>query len=215
MPKIKNLGNGPVSVYCGGVSMAVPPGESIESDNYTESELKFYRAHPDAFEVSGDAVAGAGVDADEYAHLSAFKSGVGPIAERLHIGDSAIFTQTVMDELDAGDTAKATLAEIVALFGSDEVDELNVKAAVERLIQDLATKPTETTNDDAFNSPLNAGASDLASAIALLDDANDDHWTQAGLPDISTLKTLTGGDVTRAMVDQLPADQKRERAKAQ
>ncbi len=182
MPKVKNLGNGPVSVYCGGVSMAVPPGESIDSDNYTESELKFYRAHPEAFEVSGDAVAAAGIDADEFQSAQA---------------------------------AKSTLAEIVALFGTEEVDELNVKAAVERLIQDAATKPAETTNDAAFQSPLNSGASDLASAIALLDDANDDHWTQAGLPDISTLKTLTGGDVTRAMVDQLPADQKRERAKDQ
>jgi len=213
MPKVKNLGNGPVSVYCGGISMAVPPGEHIESDGFTEGELKLYRAHPEAFEVSGAAVEGSGIDADEYAHLAAFKSGVAPIAHRLGIGDSAIFTQTVMDELDKGDNARIALADIAALFGSDEVNSDNVKDAVAKMLADIAARPDETTILTAIDT--SEGASDLASAVALLDDANDDHWTQAGLPDISTLKTLTGGDVTRAMVDQLPTEQKRERAKLQ
>jgi len=205
MPKVTNLGRNPVTIYCGGVSMAASHDEPIESPNFTETELKYYRAHPELYSVEGEASEQSGVDADEFRHLAQFKAGVGPIAERLHIGDSAIFTQTVIDALDAGDKAKAALVEIVALFGTDEVDELNLKSAVERLIQDARAKPATDTS--------NAGASDLASAIALLDDANDEHWTQAGLPDISTLKTLTGGDVTRAMVDQLPADQKRERVK--
>lgn len=205
MPKITNKQPGPASIYVGGISMAVPPGEFIESDDFLESELKFYGQYPESFEVSGTAVEGSGVDAHEFAELAAFKSGVGPIAERLKIGDSAIFTQTVLDELDAGDKAKAMLAEIVALFGTDEVDELNVKAAVERLIQDQKSQAPAPT-PGAENQPT-----DLAAAIALLDDANDDQWTQAGLPDISTLKTLTGGDVTRAMVDQLPDGDKRVR----
>lgn len=207
MPKVKNLGNGPVSVYCGGISMAVPPGEFIESDSFTENEMKLYRAHPEAFEVSGAAVEGAGIDADEYKHLTAFKSGVAPIAERLNIGDSGVFTSRVIEALDVGDAAKVTLEEIAALFGSDEVNAENVKDAVAKLLADVSEPTPEPTQE---NQPT-----DLAAAIALLDDANDDHWTQAGLPDISTLKTLTGGEVTRAMVDQLPAEQKRERMKPQ
>lgn len=109
------------------------------------------------------------------------------------------------------DDAKAKLQDIINLFDSDEVDELNVKSAVERLIQDAATKPAETTNDEAFNSPLNDGKTDLAAAVALLDDKNDDHWTDAGKPSIEALKGLTGGNVTRAQVDALPTQ--RERAK--
>lgn len=182
MPKIKNLANGPVSVYCGGISMAVPPGEFLESDGFTAEELKFYGAHPEQFEVAGDAVEGAG-DAE------------------------ALKTVTI-----ERDDARAKLAEIVALFGSDDVDELNVKAAVERLIQDA--KFASVLNSDGETTVVvetDSTKIDLAAAIALLDDANDDHWTQAGLPDISTLKTLTGGDVTRAQVDQLPEGDKRVR----
>lgn len=169
MPKIKNLANGPVSVYCGGISMAVPPGEFLESDDFLESEVKFYKGHPDQFEVTGEA------KSDD-------------------------------------DPARKALQDIADLFGTPDVDYLNVKAAVARLIQDVKALPVssnETTIVTAIDT--SDGASDLASAIALLDDANDDHWTQAGLPDISTLKTLTGGDVTRAMVDQLPEGDKRVR----
>lgn len=167
MPKITNKQPGPASVYVGGVSMAVAPGEFIESDDFLESELKFYGGFPESFEVSGSAASN-------------------------------------------DDPARKALQDIADLFGTPDVDYLNVKAAVARLIQDQGTptpnEPAETTNDDEFSKP-----SDLASAIALLDDANDEHWTQAGLPDISTLKTLTGGDVTRSMVDQLPDGDKRVR----
>jgi len=211
MPKVTNLGRNPVTIYCGGVSMAASHDEPIESPNFTDAELKYYRAHPELYSVEGEAGEQSGFDADEFRHLAQFKADVGPIAERLHIGDSAIFTQTVIDALDAGDKAKAALVEIVALFGTDEVDELNVKSAVERMIQDVGTKAhndaiNENSGDDGPFEPVT-----LAVAVASLDDANDDHWTQAGLPDISTLKTLTGGDVTRAMVDQLPDSDKRVR----
>jgi len=164
MPKITNKQPGPASVYVGGVSMAVAPGEFIESDDFLESELKFYGGFPESFEVSGSAV-------------------------------------------ENDDPARKALQDIADLFGTPDVDYLNVKAAVARLIQDAAdaNKPKQSQYDEPETD------TDLASAIALLDDANDEHWTQAGLPDISTLKTLTGGDVTRAMVDQLPDGDKRVR----
>lgn len=182
MPKITNKAPGPVSVYVGGVSMAVPPGEFIESDDFTEGELKFYGAHPEQFEVSGKAVEGG----------------------------------TDQVELEKGRAASATLAGIVSLFGTDEVDELNVKSAVERLIQETKAKNTAPVIAASKPETVDTGKvgsdTDLAEAVALLDDANDDHWTQAGKPDISALKALVGGDVTRAQVDALPVQ--RERAKA-
>lgn len=205
--KVTNLGKNPVTIYCGGVSMAASHGESIESDNFTDAELKQYRAYPEAFEVEGEAKEPVAGDPE----LLAFHNSLAPVAERLH-ANRETFVETVTAELDVGDKARVTLAEIVALFGTDEVDELNVKAAVERLIQDAGNK----ANADAINGNTGDGPFEpltLAAAIQALDDANDDHWTQAGHPDISTLKSLTGGDVTRAMVDQLPADQKRERVK--
>ena len=171
MPKITNKQPGPASVYVGGVSMAVAPGEFIESDDFLESELKFYIGFPESFEVTGKA-------------------------------------QT------NDDPARKALQDIADLFGTPDIDYLNVKAAVARLIEDHNARMTaaDVNNGDGENGDDEKNT-DLASAIALLDDANDDHWTQAGLPDISTLKTLTGGDVMRAMVDQLPAEQKRERVK--
>lgn len=197
--KVTNLGKNPVTIYCGGVSMAASGGESIESDNFTDAELKQYRAYPEAFEVEGEAKEPVAGDQE----LLTFHNSLAPVAERLH-ANRETFVETVTTELDAGDKARATLADIVALFGSDEVDEMNVKAAVERLIQDAGKTPEPATETEPMT---------LADAIKALDDANDDHWTQAGHPDISTLKQLTGGDVTRAQVDQLPADQKRERVK--
>ena len=118
----------------------------------------------------------------------------------------------------AADTAsadRAKLNEIAALFGTPDVDHLNVKAAVERLIQDQKKTPLDHMDDhmQRLKGMVTPGTADLSVAIAMLDDANDDHWTQAGLPDIATLKTLTGGDVTRAMVDALPDSDKRERVK--
>lgn len=234
MTKITNIGKNPVSVYCGGVSMAIAGGDNIDSPNFTEAEVKFYRAHPEAFSVEGDPIAAGDTEAavnaalekvriavgaeegesamDAVGRMTGFHNSLAPVAERLAVGRDA-FVQAITDALDDGEKFRDNLREIVALFGTEEVDELNVKAAVERLLQDAGNKAlSDATNDgkgdDGPFEPLT-----LAAAVASLDDANDDHWTQAGLPDISTLKTLTGADVTRAMVDQLPEGDKRERVK--
>lgn len=130
--------------------------------------------------------------------LAAFKAGLGPIANRLGIHDSDEFAPRVTGALDDGEKAKQSLTEIAELFGTSDVDELNVKAAVEKLLQ-------------AQRDHQQQGGTDLAAAVALLDDKNDEHWTDAGKPSIEALKTLTGGNVTRAQVDALPTQ--RERAK--
>ncbi|WP_066795077.1 hypothetical protein [Sphingomonas soli] len=43
---------------------------------------------------------------------------------------------------------------------------------------------------------------DIGSAIDLLDPANDDHWTGAGLPAVDAVKAILGRDVTRAEINE-------------
>lgn len=116
------------------------------------------------------------------------------------------------------DEARSALVDIANLFGTPDVDELNVKAAVQRLIEDSRDvvvdvgAGNELTPSTGGRKPNETDADvgvDLAAAVALLDDTNDDHWTQAGKPDIAALKSLTGGDVTRAQVDALPTQRER------
>lgn len=229
MLKVTNKAVSPVEVFCGGKRVPIAPGEFLESDDFTETEEGFVRAYPHAFAVEGrgTALAGDATDAETAVNaamekvreaagareeesaleavtgLAEFHSTLAPIAERLHVGRDG-FVDAVTKALDEGDKFRQNLADIVALFGTEEVDELNVKAAVERLIQDQ--KAASAANDGGST---NDQPTDLAAAVALLDDANDDHWTQAGKPDIAALKALTGGDVTRAQVDALPTQRER------
>lgn len=191
--KVTNLGVSPVSVFCGGISMAVAPNDFIDSEKFTAGEIEFVKKYPQQFGVEGDVPTGE-FDQDDY---------------------------------DAAKRDRETLQSIIDLFGTPEVDRLNVKSAVERLIQDLAAKGDVTVEVNGGSGDLIAsqsnettiattidtspGASDLASAVALLDDANDDHWTQAGKPKIQALKSLVDGEITAADYDALPEDQKRER----
>lgn len=212
MTKITNKGPTPVSVFCGGISMAIAGGDHIDSENFTAKEIAFYQQFPAQYGVESDGAVG---DEAVTTAMVDFHNSLRPIAERLGV-DRLGFVDAVMGELDDGEKARELLREIAALFGTEEVDELNVKSAVERLIQDAATRPAETTNDEEFNSPLNNPTekpTNLASAVKLLDDANDDHWTQTGKPRVSALADILGGDVTAAQYDQLPEGDKRERVK--
>lgn len=199
MTKITNLGKNPVSVYCGGISMAIGGGASIDSENFTEAEVKFYRAYPEAFSVEGDAKDLATNDPA----LLAFHNSLTPIAKRVN-ATTETFAQAVNNALDENDKLREKLADIVALFGTDEVDELNVKAAVELLLQDQK-KAMEQGNVMAGKPTT------IAEAVQLLDDTNDDHWTQTGKPKIAAIETILGSDVTAAQYDQLPDSDKRVR----
>jgi len=44
------------------------------------------------------------------------------------------------------------------------------------------------------------GDVDIAAALDLLDPANDDHWTNAGLPAVDAVSDITGANVTRAQI---------------
>lgn len=52
----------------------------------------------------------------------------------------------------------------------------------------------------------------LAGALASLDPANDADWTSSGLPRIEALEALTGVPVSRADVDDLAPDLRRDGA---
>lgn len=192
-------------------SRVLKHGESYEGE-FSEGEARNINGNTNVFAVEGYVEPAPGQSAtaaqDELAEgdqialddLREFKSSLGLIAGRLGINDSDQFVTTVTGALDEGDKAKATIAEIVALFGSSEVDDLNVKAAVERLLQDAGGN--------------NQKPADLAAAVALLDDKNDDHWTQAGQPKIAALESILGKDVSAADYAALTDAQKRTRKTA-
>jgi hypothetical protein len=186
---VKNIYGSSYGVNTLAGTVMIAPGKSIEDVEFSDAEAKNLMGNPKVFEVTGY---------------------VEPKGEAAT--DVAIDPGTQI----ANDKAKQTLADIVALFGTDEVDELNVKAAVERLIQDYDAMRSRSagslTADElaAFNSK----PTDLAAAVALLDDANNDHWTQAGQPKISALESIMGKDVSAADYAALTDAQKRTRKPA-
>lgn len=60
--------------------------------------------------------------------------------------------------------------------------------------------------DGASDAP---SADDIKAAIALLDKDNDEHWTQAGLPEVAAVKEALGADVTRKQIEEAAPDAKR------
>ncbi len=179
-------------------------GESYEGE-FSEGEARNINGNTNVFTVEGYVEPAPGQTEarqnDDPDGDAAFKASVGPIANRLGIHDAAQFTDRVTSALDDGDKARQTLEEIAALFGTPDVDVLNVKAAVERLIHD-----SQNSGDKK--------PADLAAAVALLDDKNDDHWTQAGQPKIAALESILGKDVSAADYAALTDAQKRTRKTA-
>lgn len=53
---------------------------------------------------------------------------------------------------------------------------------------------------------------EINAAIALLDGANDDHWTAAGLPAVDAVAEIAGKPVTRAAIEAVAPDLKRPAA---
>lgn len=199
-------------------SRVLAHGDSFEGE-FSEGEARNIANNKNVFDVEGYVEPEPGQaepttqrrGADDMASRNAdlvdlqnFKSGLGPIAERLKIRDSDQFLPTVQSALDDGDKARDELKAIADLFGTPEVDATNVKDAVAKLIADF--KDLDETMGHDTNGP-----SDLAAAVALLDDKNDDHWTQAGQPKISALEKLLGKDTSAADYAALPDEQKRVR----
>ena len=75
-------------------------------------------------------------------------------------------------------------------------------AALEKQVADLTAERDNLAAKLAV-AESSSGKLSLADAVASLDDANNDHWTDGGKPDLKALAALTGGAVTRADVDAL------------
>lgn len=54
-----------------------------------------------------------------------------------------------------------------------------------------------------------ASDEEIRAALAVLDHANAEHWTQGGLPKVEAVAELTGKTVTRAQIDVAAPDAKR------
>jgi hypothetical protein len=210
--KVTNIYSQPYGIHTAEGFRTLAVGESYEGE-FAEGEARNLNGNSKVFKVEGyvepapgqsEQVAARNDDPDGDA---AFKASVGPIANRLGIHDGAQFTSRVTAALDDGDKARAELQAIADLFGSAEIDSMNVKAAVERLLQD------QKNATDKVNGMANQPA-DLAAAVALLDDKNDEHWTQAGQPKLAALEKLFGKDVSAADYAALTDAQKRVRKTA-
>jgi hypothetical protein len=54
-----------------------------------------------------------------------------------------------------------------------------------------------------------ATSDDIKAAIGLLDGANDEHWTAAGLPSVDAVAELAGKPTTRAAINEAAPEAKR------
>ncbi|MEC9067817.1 MAG: hypothetical protein VX569_11120 [Pseudomonadota bacterium] len=90
-------------------------------------------------------------------------------------------------------TAEFTPAYIEALRGAGlyEVEEVDAEARA---------------RDRGYDTPAK---DDIASAIALLDPTNDDHWTVAGLPEVAAVKDALGVSVTRKQIEEAAPEARR------
>jgi hypothetical protein len=111
------------------------------------------------------------------------------------------------DTADETDLASLDINGLVALMvaegmvpSADEVAD-EMRRAILRKREFEADAPED---DDAP-----ATAEDIATAIGLLDGANDDHWTNAGLPAVDAVAEIAGKPVTRAAITAAAPDAKR------
>lgn len=217
--KVTNITDSPQVVHTVDGSKIIPVGRDLDAD-FSEGEARNIRDNTAVFSVDGKVADGTVVqpipatDTAQLERLQTMFAGIRPVAERLHASPE-LFAIKVTEALDGLDAARAELKAIADLFGTFEVDELiDFKSAVERLMQDYdAMRKRSAGSLSAEELAALERKPTLAEAIKSLDDANDAHWIGSGQPDLDTLKLLTGANVTRAMIDQLPAADKRERVK--
>lgn len=192
---VKNIGAYPSQVRTIGGLKPLARGETITAE-FSDGEATNINGNTAMFDVDGYVKPKETPAAADFAMANSLKAGDG------------VLTAAQTKALDDGDKARQQLADIAALFGTDEVDILNVHAAVQRLIED------HKTLKELSEQPDNGRPADLAAAVALLDDANDDHWTQAGQPKIAALENLLGKDTSAADYAALPETARRTRKTA-
>lgn len=81
--------------------------------------------------------------------------------------------------------------------------------AITRERDDLKTEVAELRKEAAASGP---DPELIKAAVDGLNPKNDDHWTQAGLPEVAAVKAALGADVTRAQIEAAAPDAKRPAA---
>lgn len=98
--------------------------------------------------------------------------------------------------------ARAEKAEADLQHANEQIATLNLKLAA-----------FDRDGDGNPGGPNGGGevatADDITAAVALLDKANDKHWTAAGLPAVEAVAELTGKSVTRKSIEEAAPDAKR------
>jgi hypothetical protein len=118
------------------------------------------------------------------------------------------------DAEKARDDARNKLHAIAKLFDPEAPPEAVDTMDLESLVRGVQEQVAAFDPDGDGNTGGSKKKPTLAEAVASLDNANDEHWTQGGTPKLAYLKSLTGEDVTTADLAALPADQQRTRVVA-
>ena len=113
---------------------------------------------------------------------------------------AAVFRNSAVWRIDGGeivakvDSDRSQLAAIAALFGDPNVIADTVHDAVAALLASVNGDPQSRA--DAADKVVT-----IKDAVAMLDDGEPDHWTQAGKPAIAAVEKIIGRAVTRDEVD--------------
>lgn len=199
MPKltVKNKQTNPTFVFAADGQKMLDPGATYTGE-FSDGEAANLRGNTAAFDVTGDGVTDNSAKPDKSGevpeHIGNFLSGLQPVAERVHALGIDDFTGQMTTALDERDAAAKSVADIRAALDIGEGDDI---------LATIAKLKSGNANANANANSHTGGKLTLEKAIASLDDKNEAHWTDAGKPDLDTLKSLTGDDVRRADVDAL------------
>lgn len=192
---IKNLTKSPTFINAANGRRIVEPNEEVVDIEFTEGEARNIKANTAVFEVKGY-VDGHTDDDPAPAPQPAIDGHAGTLAAA---NDRAVAAESELAKLRAG------LHDLALLFDPERSpDDAIDLEAIGADIRDLKEQVAKFDPDG--NGRTGGGAGDdaklsLPDAIASLDDKNDAHWTQGGLPDLDVLKGLTGNaDLKRADV---------------
>lgn len=112
------------------------------------------------------------------------------------------------DDNDTADVADLTIAELLDLAVAEGVIP-SVGEFRESLELAITRRRAGELPDDDDDENLPATADDIRTAIALLDKANDEHWTAAGLPAVDAVAEIAAKPVSRKAIEEAAPEAKR------
>lgn len=234
---VKNKQANPTFVHTEAGRQPLDPGASYTGE-FAPGEAANLRRNASAFEVTehgpdGQAVTGKADPNAVPDHIAVFLARLRPIADRVNSSSVDDFADQMEKALDERDTTADAANGMIAVADKLRVPVDGINDEIDRLVENskssdafvaklrdalginegvgiLETIAALKAKADA--KPADDGPMTLLQAVQSLDDKNEAHWTNGGKPDLDTLKTLTGGDLTRAEVDALVPPRTRKTA---